>query len=619
MYELMSGAVNGRPTSRAFLRLARGVLLLALAVVAIPRVQSQEIDITPLLPPDTSSPRATLKSFRESMDRAFRAYYEGRDTRLSDAIAANERAIATLNTRQLPAIRAERLAAEAALILNDVLDRVALPDYDEIPDAQAMAELPGDHRRVWRIPGTGLEIARETEGRRAGEYLFSPRTVARAREFYALARNLSYRPGAMNGLYERIVYEPGPWIPVRVIRALPDWVKRTVVGQSAWKWIAMLVTSGVWLALVYLAHRLTRPRGEEPRYWLRFFLAVALLPVTVAFREFYQHQLIVAGPAYVAVDNVIVILFYIIGAAAILNLGAAVAATIIASPRIEKHSLDANFVSVGCRAVAWLGAILLLAVGAGRLGVPLAAVITSLGVGGVAFALAARPTLENFIAGATLYLDKPVRIGQFCQFEGVTGTVERIGLRSTRIRRWGGSLLCIPNAQFADRQLDNYDDNRNIWIRQRLRLRQETSPEQLSYILAKLRELLFAHPKIASPRVRLIGFGDDALTVEIICYSDTGVWAQWHAIREDVFLRIMEILEAAGVRLALPSKTVYYARDAGLDEDRRRAAERRVREWTEAGELPFPDMSERQRQALAGTLHYPPEGSVGYKSVPEKD
>ncbi len=76
---------------------------------------------------------------------------------------------------------------------------------------------------------------------------------------------------------------------------------------------------------------------------------------------------------------------------------------------------------------------------------------------------------------------------------------------------------------------------------------------------------------------------------------------------------------AAGARLALPSKTIYYARDEGLDEERRRAAERQVRDWTDAGELPFPDMSEEQRQALAGTLHYPPEGSVDYKAATEKD
>jgi len=505
------------------------------------------------------------------------------------------------------------------LILNDVLDRVELPPYDEIPDAGTMSELPPDVQRVWRVPGTEIEIARVTAGRRQGEYLFSPRTVARAREFYELGSNLSYRPGAMDGLYERVIREPGPWIATHWIQDLPDWAERIVFGQSLWKWFAMVLTAGVWFLLVYSAHRFTARKGRERRYWLRFFLAVALLPLTTGFRAFYDYQLIVSGPAYAAVDTVFVMLFYVIAAVAILNLGAAIAATIIASPRVEIQSLDANLVSVGSRFVAWLCAILVLATGLSRLGVSLMAVIASLGIGGIAFALAARPTLENLIAGVTLYLDRPVRIGQFCQFEDVPGTVERIGLRSTRIRRWGGNLLSIPNSRLAEQELDNYTDARNIWIRQRLRLRYDTSPEQLSYILAKIRELLFAHPKIVSPRVRLIGFGDDALSVEIVCYSDTGVWAEWHAIREDVFLRIMEIIEISGTRLALPSKTTYVARDDGVDEERRRAAEQQVREWTEAGELPFPDMSEEQREALAGTLHFPPEGSVAHKLESEKD
>lgn len=613
----MVSALNKLNLNPAALRPAQAVLLVVLMILAIPQGHSREVEGSPLAPPDTSSPRATLKSFRENLDTAFRAFYEGRDFSPPQAGAAEKRALACLDTSQVPAVRADRVAVEAALLLNDVLDRVQLPPFDEIPDAREMAELPPDVPRAWRIPGTEIEITRVMDGRRAGEYLFSPQTVARADEFYELARNMSYQPGAMDGLYERIIHSPGPWIPARWIRALPDWAKRNLVGQSTWKWIGMFLTASVWFLLVYLAHRISRPKGGEPRYWLRFGLALALLPLTRGFRALFESQLILIGPAYNAIDNILVILYYIIAAVALLNLGAATGATITASPRFEKRILDANLVRVGCNAVAWLGAILLVAKGVSDLGVPLAAVVTSLGVGGVAFALGARPTLENLIASVTLYLDRPVRIGQFCQFDDVLGTVERIGLRSTRIRRWGGNVLSIPNAQFVEHQLDNYNDARNIWIRQRLRLRHETSREQLSYILARIREMLFAHPKILSPRVRLIGFGDDALTVEVICYTDTGVWAEWHAIREDLLLRIMEIIEAAGTRLALPSKTTYFARDAGLDEDRRRAAEQQVRKWTEAGELPFPDMSEEQRKALEGTLQFPPEGSVQLKAEPD--
>jgi MscS family membrane protein len=346
---------------------------------------------------------------------------------------------------------------------------------------------------------------------------------------------------------------------------------------------------------------------------------VAVLPLTRGMRWFMDQQLVLAGTVFEVVDTSLVILYYLVGAVAILNLGAAAASSIIASPRVDKNSIDANLISVGARTLAWLIAILLLAKGASDLGVPLAAVVTSLGVGGLAFAMAARPTLENLIAGVTLYLDKPVRVGQFCQYNDVLGSVERIGLRSTKIRRWGGNVLSIPNAQFAEYQLDNFNDAKYIWIRQRLRLRYETSADQLKFILAKLREMLFSHPKVLLPRVRLIGFNDDSLKVEILAYSDTGVWAEWHAIREDVFLRVMEIIEASGTRLALPSQTTYFARDDGLDDEKKRAAEAQVQEWTAKGELPFPNMTEEQRESLSKTLEFPPEGSIEYKVMAEQE
>lgn len=593
--------------------------LLALAIIAVPRAHADEDIISPLAPPDTSSPRATMESFHANTEIAFRGLYEGRDKMRPFEWEAQARAVACLDTSELPPVRAGRLAVEVVLMLNDLLGRVPIPTYEEIPDRLAMAELPPDMPRDWRIPGTVIEISRMTEGPRAGQYLFSAETVARVREFYLLAQNMPYKTGAMDGFYERYTREPGPWIPVTWTRALPDWAHESFEGQSVWKWIAMVVTAGAWLLLVWLAYRVTHRKGEKPRYWLRFVLALILLPVTVGFRDFFDVQLLIVGPAYSVIDNIVVTSFYLIGAVAVLNLGAAIAATIVSTPRFEKRILDANFITVACHAIAWLFAVVILAKGASDLGVPIAAVVASLGVGGVAFALAARPTLENLIAGVTLYLDKPIKVGEFCQFQDVVGTVESIGLRSTRIRRWGGNLLSIPNAQFAEYQLDNFNDARYIWIRERLRLRYETTPEQLQYILAKIREMLFAHPKILAPRSRLIGFGDDALTVEVLCYTDTGVWAEWHAIREDMLLRLMEIIEASGTRLALPSKTTYFARDVGLDDERKRAAERQVVDWTEAGELPFPDMSEEQREALSGSLDFPPAGSVQRRVAEDKD
>ena len=108
--------------STATLRPAYGVLLLVLTVLVIPGAQSQELDPMPLAPPDTSSPRATLKSFRDSMELAFRSFYERRDSSLLGTTAAENRAIDCLDASQLPPVRSRRLATEAALILNDVLE-----------------------------------------------------------------------------------------------------------------------------------------------------------------------------------------------------------------------------------------------------------------------------------------------------------------------------------------------------------------------------------------------------------------------------------------------------------------------------------------------------------------
>ena len=594
------------------------VLLFVLILGVPPDGMAADEYISPLEPADTSSPRATLKAFRENFERAFRSFYELRDRTATDR-PAQARLLRTLDVSQLPPAQARRMAVEATLLLNEVLDKVKLPPYEDMPDEAAMREMPPGEPRRWLVPGTEIEIERVEEGPRRGEYLISAATIARAQEFYQQARNLSYQPGAMENFYLDIVSDGGSWFPVGLVASLPDWARAIVAGQAAWKWLAMALTIVVWLMVVYFLRRLSHPRDESPHYWLRFFLTMAVLPLTTGMRWFMDQQLVLAGTVFEVVDTSLVILYYFVGAVAILNLGAAAASSIIASPRVDKNSIDANLISVGARTLAWLIAILLLAKGASDLGVPLAAVVTSLGVGGLAFAMAARPTLENLIAGVTLYLDKPVRVGQFCQYNDVLGSVERIGLRSTKIRRWGGNVLSIPNAQFAEYQLDNYNDAKYIWIRQRLRLRYETSADQLKFILAKLREMLFSHPKVLLPRVRLIGFNDDSLKVEILAYSDTGVWAEWHAIREDVFLRVMNIIEASGTRLALPSQTTYFARDDGLDDEKKRAAEAQVQEWTANGELPFPNMTEQQRESLSKTLEFPPTGSIEYKVMAEQE
>ena len=132
-------------------------------------------------------------------------------------------------------------------------------------------------------------------------------------------------------------------------------------------------------------------------------------------------------------------------------------------------------------------------------------------------------------------------------------------------------------------------------------------------MLARLREMLLAHPKVLEDpaRVRFVGFGAYSLDLEVFAYVDTSDFNEFLKVREDVYLRIMDIVEEAGTGFAFPSQTMYLGRDDGLDEKAGRTAAERVETWRSEGELPFPDFSRQFRDRVFNTLDWPPEGSPG--------
>ena len=227
------------------------------------------------------------------------------------------------------------------------------------------------------------------------------------------------------------------------------------------------------------------------------------------------------------------------------------------------------------------------------MGAPLYSLVAGLGVGGIVLALAVRPTVENFIGGLVLFSDKPVRIGDYCRFGDEYGTVEDIGMRSTRIRKRDDTVVTVPNAEFSQLQLTNYDRRRRRLYDTVLGLRYETTPEQLRYVIAQLREMLIGHPKVSPDQlhVRFAGFGAYSLDIKLFAYIRMRSWLSYLAIVEDINLRIMDIVADAGTGFAFPSQTTYLCRDAGLDTKRGQQAESQVDAWRSQGQLPFPEFS----------------------------
>jgi MscS family membrane protein len=263
--------------------------------------------------------------------------------------------------------------------------------------------------------------------------------------------------------------------------------------------------------------------------------------------------------------------------------------------------------------LALVTATLVVVYGAQLLGLPVVPLLAGLGVGGLAIALAAQPTIENLIAALTLYADRPVRVGEFCRFGDALGTVEEIGMRSTRIRTLDHTVLSVPNAEFAKGRVENYSARRKVWYHPRMRLRYETTPDQVRYILVEVRKLLYAHPRVLPDpaRIRFVGFGEYSLDLDVFAYVDTGDYGEYLEIAEDLNLRIMDIIKAAGTELAIPARLEYQMDKAPLDEQGIRQAEASVQEWRAQRAMYLPKFPPATIADLRGSLDYPPAGSPG--------
>ncbi|MGB7439399.1 MAG: mechanosensitive ion channel family protein [Candidatus Acidiferrum sp.] len=216
--------------------------------------------------------------------------------------------------------------------------------------------------------------------------------------------------------------------------------------------------------------------------------------------------------------------------------------------------------------------------------------LAGLGIGGLALALAAQKTLENLIGGVSLLMDKVIRVGDFCQIGDQLGTVEDIGLRSLRLRTLDGNLSVVPNGSLAQMQFVNMARRSKLLINQKFSLRIETQAEQLRHVLDHVQSMLNQHPSIevGTSRVRVADFAGAAFDLELFAYGKTGDWTEFTAIRQDVILKIAEIVEAAGTRLAAPTRLTYFCNDPGVDVEMAKGGARQVTELRANGTFQIP-------------------------------
>ena len=610
-------------------RFNRCVMLLVLCLPII----SVAADNYPLEPPDLSSPRATLNGFLTTGDRFYQQirdeYWHAPSRAAVDRLDDfNARLESMFDLSGLPPAARFELGRDAVVYLYEVLSRIELPPEADIPDAVAYADA-GDEKEAdkklvsWTIPHTEIILVRVAEGLRAGQFLFSSSTVDRAREFYNKARTLPYRRDVPLKNYAEMrpyLSIRGWMISSRTVEGFADWLKRSVYQQAVWKWIALALLIAVTIVVVVVIHRLARRglSGHAASAQLRRLATPLILLLTPLVLDLANRQLTLTGWVSGGVTWVAEAITYFALAWIAWTGSMAVAEAVIASPKIPDQGLNAHLLRLAARTFGIGTFIVIILYVSNQLGAPLYGLVAGLGVGGIAIALAAQPTIENFIGSLILFADRPVRVGDFCRYGEDptpdwqrTGTVESIGMRSTKIRGIDDTVTTIPNAEFSKMHIVNYARRRHRLLLTVLGLRYETTDDQLRFVLATLRDMLLGHPRVLDeePRVRFAGFGDFSLNVEIRVDIDTTYANEFRAIREDIYLRVMKIVMNAGTGFAFPSRTVYQARDDGLDGERQQEAEARVRAWGSAHELPFPNFTAAYRQKTRNTLDYPPEGS----------
>ena len=488
---------------------------------------------TPTPAPEAApdSPRATVAEYL-GLARAGRFGEAARFLDLPDALAG----------------RGPELARKLKL----VLDRQLWIDPDKLsplPAGHREDGLAADVEQIGEIVGpTGRpEPVRLVKRERGGGpvWLFSRATAARIPFWYDRLDNRS--------LLDRMpapLLRPGPkellwwqWI-VALVLLVPAWWGGKLLGWAVRKVLLRFAarTSTTWDEAFLL-----KMRGP---FTLAFTLV--LLRAGLPFLGLYAPAEAFALAALKA--GTIVAAFW-----AVLRAVTVSGEVLAAAPWAVASSAARSSLHFAVQVTRVLVVIVGLLAGLAALGVPVNSVVAGLGIGGVAIAFAAQKTVENFFGAVSLGVDQPLRVGDFVKVGDVTGTVERIGLRSTRIRTLDRTLVTIPNGKLADMQIETFAERDRIRLAAMLSLEYGTTAVQMREVVSGIEALLRAHPKIWPDTVvvRFVAFSSSSLDLEVMAWFQTTDFAEFRDIRQEVLIGILEIVEKAGTRFAFPTRTVH--------------------------------------------------------------
>lgn len=483
---------------------------------------------------DSASPRAAVTRFLEHAHRG------------------NFAAAATL--LDFPPGSDTARADDLARRLSAVLDSRLWLDFEKVsPTAEGASEdgLPSDRELLGSITlrdkrEVAIRLARVGRGSERG-WKFSQATV-----------------GQIDALYEDL---PDHWIrehiPVTLLNPGP-------FDILYWQWLALLVllpTSAVigWLLEKPTRRVLHRLSAKTETEFDDKLIAAAKGPIVllwgVAASRVLLRWIALATPVQTFIVELQAAIATIAAFWVVLRSIGVLQETIPLSDWGSRHPALRSLIPLGGRIARLLIFLIAVLTVISQFGYPVATILAGLGIGGIAVALGAQKSLEHFFGSVSIGVDQPFRVGDWVMVGGTEGEIEAIGLRSTRIRTMDRTILSIPNGQLAETRTENFAARDRIRLRTVIGLEYGTSAATMRAVRDDIEALLRAHPLTWPDRVvvRFYEFGAYALNLEVFCWIETTQVDEFRAVREELFLQMMEAVERRGARIAFPTQTVHMA------------------------------------------------------------
>jgi len=378
-------------------------------------------------------------------------------------------------------------------------------------------------------------------------------------------------------------------------RKLPPYLAKTrLLSMPLWQWIAILLAVPLavlagWivslaprLAIRYYRKRIDPAAVPDHTLFhvgpgtllvaaLVHYALVFRIGASIVYRQYYRHIIWVFLAAA----------FYWLVARVTSEISDRIGSRLAASGRMAERSI----VSLARRVLEVLIFVAVLLIVLNGLGVNVTAALAGLGIGGLAIGLGAQKTFENLLGGIAVLTDKALQIGDACRIGDQRGTVEDIGLRSTKLRTEERTVVTIPNGTVAAAVVENYRQRDKILFRQIIRLRYDLSSDHLRYILDEARAVLqqSSHVENATSRVRLLRMAEYSIEMETYAYILVRDYSEFLAMQEELILLMIEAIEKTGAAIALPSQGPIVLQESWIDPEKAKAAKARFEKSRDSG------------------------------------